>query len=55
MLADFTATSREQIIAEIDIRKQFIDQLIEKNVRGMDAVAKESKQFLRDKKSMNNN
>ena len=55
MLADFNATSRDQVIAEIDIRKQFLDQLIEKNVRGMDAVAQQSKQFLRDKKAMKHN
>ncbi len=49
-LQDFTGLSREQIEAEIQIRKQFLEKLIEKNIRGLTQVSEETKEFLGKRK-----
>jgi flagellar protein FlaI len=53
MLSDFTGTSRTQVYSEIESRKQFIEQLLKKNVRSMQRVSMESKRFLQEKKQIN--
>lgn len=49
-LQNFTGLSREQIIAEIEIRKQFLEKLMEKNVREIKQVSIEIKNFLEQRK-----
>jgi flagellar protein FlaI len=51
-LADFTGVKKEIIVAEIDVRKKFLEQLLEKNIRSMEQVAAESKEFLRKRRKI---
>jgi archaeal flagellar protein FlaI len=52
LLSDFTGTTRDQIYSEIELRKQFIDNLLKQNIRGIQKVSSESKKFLQGRKMM---
>ncbi len=49
-LQNFTGLSREQIMAEQEIRKQFLEKLLERNVREIKQVSIEIKNFLEQRK-----
>jgi flagellar protein FlaI len=49
-LQNFTGLSREQVFAELQIRQQFLEKLVEKNVREIKQVSKEAKSFLEQRK-----
>ncbi|HNV01013.1 MAG TPA: CpaF family protein [archaeon] len=51
-LQNFTGLSREQIYAEIEIRKQFLEKLLEKNTREIKQVSKEAKLFLEQRRKI---
>jgi len=51
-LSMFTGLSREQIEAEIEIRKQFLEKLINKNTRGLIEVSESARNFLEERKSI---
>jgi archaeal flagellar protein FlaI len=45
-LEGFTGVSRQKLLAEIDLRKEFLEKLLEGNIRAMKDVSKRSKEFL---------
>ncbi len=49
-LQTFTGLSREQIYAELQIREQFLEKLVEKNIREITKVSNEVKSFLDQRK-----
>jgi flagellar protein FlaI len=51
-LSTFTGLSREQIEAELQIRKQFLEKLITRNIRSLSEVAEEARKFLLEKRTV---
>ncbi|NMA44435.1 MAG: CpaF family protein [Candidatus Diapherotrites archaeon] len=49
-LQNYTGLSREQIMAEQEIRKQFLEKLLERNIREIKQVSTEMKNFLEQRK-----
>ncbi len=46
MLQDFSGLSKEKISAELEIRKKFLEQLVESNIRELSVVSDKAKDFL---------
>jgi len=50
VLQNFTAMGKEKIEAEIISRKNFLDQLVERNIRDLTEVSEKAKKFIEEKK-----
>jgi archaeal flagellar protein FlaI len=52
-LSNFTGNNRNNILAEIDLRKKFIEKLLNKNTHDMKKVSLDFKNFLQQRKIIN--
>jgi flagellar protein FlaI len=50
-LQNFTGLSKEKLEAEIELRKMFLDKLVDDNVRNLEEVSEKAKDFLDNRKS----
>ncbi|MFA6064746.1 MAG: CpaF family protein [archaeon] len=51
ILQNFTGTSKDRLLAELNLRKTFLDNLVTHNIRSLTEVSEKTKQFVLDKKS----
>lgn len=49
MLQSFTGMTKEGILAEIEARKNFLDTLVSRNIRGLAEVSERAKKFIQEK------
>jgi flagellar protein FlaI len=52
-IANYAGMSSEQVAAEINVRKSFLEEMVKNNVRSMSEFEMHSKKFIEDKKGMN--